>query len=85
MRFDYDLDADALYVTLTGGPVAATREVEPLTMVDVDAEERPVGIEVIDPNRGWPLDLVLARYPLPEHETQMLRALYSCGFGGADP
>ncbi|KAB8186844.1 DUF2283 domain-containing protein [Nonomuraea phyllanthi] len=68
MRFDYDLDADALYVTISGEPVADTRTVEDLTSVDVDAEGRVVGIEVVNPGRAWAIDRVLARYPLGDED-----------------
>ena len=76
MRFDYDLDADALYVTVTSEPVAATHSIDDLTTVDVDAQGQPVGIEVIAPDRAWAVDKLLARYPLPDDDTRLLLSMY---------
>ncbi len=46
----YDPDADAMYVRIApkGTKVAQTREVEPGIMLDLDAEGRVIGIEVLD-------------------------------------
>ncbi|MGI5273142.1 DUF2283 domain-containing protein [Nonomuraea sp. CA-218870] len=85
MRFDYDMDADALYVTITREPVAATHPIEDLTSVDVDAEGSPVGIEVIAPVRAWAIDKVLTRYQIADDDRDLLLAHYGSGrFSGAD-
>ena len=85
MRYDYDRDADALYVTFSSEPVAATHRVEDLTMVDVDAQGRMVGIEVIAPGRAWAVDEVMARYlPVMDDDARSLLSLYVwCGKSGA--
>ncbi|HEY9371028.1 DUF2283 domain-containing protein [Streptomyces sp.] len=76
MRFDHDLDADALYVTITSEPVTATHSIEDLTTVDVDAQGQLVGIEVIAPDRAWAIDRVMARYPLSDEDTRLLLSMY---------
>ena len=47
--FAYDGDADALYYRLTSQPVTRTIDIGDRVMVDVDAEGRAVGIEVLNP------------------------------------
>jgi uncharacterized protein YuzE len=47
MRIEYDAQANALYVRLREGPIARTREVAVGTMVDLDAQRRPLGIEIL--------------------------------------
>lgn len=47
----HDLDADALYITVSDQPVARTICIDDCIMVDVDAAGHPVGIEVISPGR----------------------------------
>jgi uncharacterized protein YuzE len=61
----YDLDADALYVELADRQVARTVPVDSGTLVDLDADGEVVGIEVIQPQRTWPLREILKRFPLP--------------------
>jgi uncharacterized protein YuzE len=81
MRIDYDLDADALYVTLLDEPVAKTQDIEDLTFVDVTEDGRLAGIEVVGLTRAWALEKVLAQFELPENDAQQLRAQF---FGGAE-
>ncbi len=49
----YDPDADAMYLRIApkGTKVAQTRELEPGIMLDLDAEGRVIGIEVLDVRR----------------------------------
>ncbi len=63
MRLSCDLDAGALYVTLTTEPVARTVDVGDSILVDVDASEVPVGIEVTDLTRPIAIDRILACFP----------------------
>lgn len=53
--YTYDEEADALYVLLAPEPEAAivrTIELGDRLHVDLDAEGRPVGVEVLYPSRG---------------------------------
>lgn len=77
MRIDYDLDADALYVTLLDEPVAKTQAIEDLTFVDVTEDGRPIGIEVIGLTRAWALEKILSQFEVPENDAQQLRAQFS--------
>lgn len=47
MRFDYDRQADALYVRLREGRVERTVELAEGAYADLDAEDRPVGLEFV--------------------------------------
>lgn len=49
----YDPEADAFYVRIApkGTPVAQTREVQAGVMLDLDAQGRIIGIEVLDVRR----------------------------------
>lgn len=59
MRVDYDSEADALYIRLTDEPLARSAEFGQNVIVDLDAEGRPRGVEVIAP--GHPFARELAR------------------------
>jgi uncharacterized protein YuzE len=72
----YDLDADALYITLADQPATRTAQLDEGTLVDLDADGRLLGIEVIQPWRAWPLDDILARFPLPADTAAELRAYF---------
>lgn len=72
-----DLDAGALYIELTESAAAArTVEVDSGTMVDLDAGGHVIGIEVINPDRPWPLDEILERFDIPPRDARELRAYF---------
>ena len=48
MKIEYDKEANALYITLREAPVATTNEVTEAFIIDLDAEGRPIGIEILD-------------------------------------
>lgn len=48
MKFEYDPQADALYIRLAVGLVADTEEVRPGLMLDYDADGKILGIEMLD-------------------------------------
>ena len=60
MRVDYDSEADALYIRLTDEPFARSIEYGSSVVVDLDAEGRPRGVEVILPGRPFARDLARA-------------------------
>jgi uncharacterized protein YuzE len=72
----YDCEADALYIELADGSVARTEEIDPGTMVDVDATGRPLGIEVLHPARRWPLGEIIRRYAVSSDAAAMLHAMH---------
>jgi uncharacterized protein YuzE len=71
----HDLEADALYVTISSGPVARTVELDNGTLADLDLDGRPVGLEVIHPRREWPIDAFVRQYPLNRDDEVRLRLL----------
>jgi uncharacterized protein YuzE len=76
LRLKYDPDAEALYVTLREGLAAETIEVEESVYVDLDADERPIGIEFLNP--GDLVGFLIRRggeFILPERVTQPLAAV----------
>jgi len=72
MRLSYDLNVRALYIGLSGQPVARTREIDDNTNVDLDADGGVVGIEVISIDHPWPLSDILAGYDIPAGEQAQL-------------
>ncbi len=78
IRERHDLDADALYIEIADGKVARTLEVgsDPCTMVDLDADGKLIGIEVISPGRAWPLFKILTSYDVSDEDASMLMAAY---------
>jgi uncharacterized protein YuzE len=76
LRLKYDADAEALYVTLREGFAAETIEVEESVYIDLDADERPIGIEFLNP--GDLIGFLTRRggeFVLPERVTQPLAAV----------
>jgi uncharacterized protein YuzE len=63
VRAWYDPEADALEIRLNDHPVARTVAVTDLHMVDLDAEGRPVAIEILVPS-DLRLDEIAARVDL---------------------
>jgi uncharacterized protein YuzE len=77
----YDADADALYVELADrtGRVARTVAIDNGTNVDLDADGNLLGIEVIRPQRLWPLPAILRMYLMSDEHAAVLMASYPCG------
>ncbi len=76
IRQSYDLDADALYIKLTDRKVTRTVEVDNGTLVNLDTSGSIVGIEVIQPQRAWPLGDILRRFGVSEDDAKHLRAYF---------
>lgn len=72
----FDFDANALYVRLSDHPVARTVEIDKGTLVDLDDTGAVVGIEVIQPQRTWPLNEILGRFQIPADQANELRAYF---------
>lgn len=47
MKFEFDPQADAVYLELTDADVDESKEVQPGIIMDYDAEGRIVGIEIL--------------------------------------
>ncbi|HLH81898.1 MAG TPA: DUF2283 domain-containing protein [Trebonia sp.] len=76
IRQSYDLTANALYITVTDREVARTAEIDPGTLVDVDAAGCIAGIEVLSPQRSWPLAEILRRFRIAREDAGQLRAYF---------
>jgi uncharacterized protein YuzE len=77
MTFEYDKEADALYIrVLDGTPIARTEQIDPGTLVDVDDGGRVVGIDVVRPGRAVPIAEVTDRFELDDKDMAVLRALW---------
>lgn len=48
MKVTYDKEADALYLYLAKGKIRRTRRVSSRILVDLDAKDRTLGVEVLD-------------------------------------
>jgi uncharacterized protein YuzE len=51
MQIDYDPQADTMYIRLHPGEVDDTIQVSKYIYVDVDSEEKPIGIEILFASR----------------------------------
>ena len=76
MRLEYDLNVGALYISLTDEPVSRTAEAGNNAVVDLDADGRVVGIEVISTAGRWPLAEILAAYPIEQADAAQLKAYF---------
>jgi uncharacterized protein YuzE len=54
MNWRYDTEADAAYLSLADAKVAQSEEVARDVVVDLDADDRIVGIEVLHASRRLP-------------------------------
>jgi uncharacterized protein YuzE len=48
VKLEYDPEADAAYIRLCPAAVASTEEITPGIMMDVAADVRPVGVELLE-------------------------------------
>jgi uncharacterized protein YuzE len=72
----YDTQADALYIELDNRDVARTLEIDPGTLVDLDDAGNLLGIEVIHPQRQWPLSEIIDRFSISAADVRELRAYF---------
>ena len=50
--FTYDPQVDAVYVQLNASPIAHTKELDEVRMIDYDAQGRPAGVEFLFVSQG---------------------------------
>jgi uncharacterized protein YuzE len=78
VNFVYSTTADALYIELEAqrvGRVARTVEVSPSCLVDLDAEGRPLGIELLNPATSYQsIAAVLTRWALSREQVGQILA-----------
>jgi len=76
MQLKYDMNVGALYIRLSDGPVARTRDLDDNTSVDLDAADEVVGIEVISITQPWALHAVLSDFQVRPTDATQLRAYF---------
>jgi uncharacterized protein YuzE len=76
MKLEYDLNAGALYVRLSGAEIARTAEAGDNAAVDLDARGDVVGIEVISAGYPWPVSDILATYSIHPQDAAEIRAYF---------
>jgi uncharacterized protein YuzE len=54
MKLEYDPEVDAAYITLADSTVTDSEEVKPGIVLDYDANNRVVGIEILNVRRQLP-------------------------------
>ena len=51
-EYTYDQEADAIYITFSDKPVASTRALDDMRVIDYAADGSPVGIELLCVSEG---------------------------------
>ena len=58
MKITLDKEADAMYIELRNGKFAKNKEIDPLTILDLDSKGNILGIEILDVSKRIP-DILL--------------------------
>jgi uncharacterized protein YuzE len=77
VRLEYDPEADEMYLGLLDASVTQSVQIDEGTLVDLDDEGSVVGIEIVHPDRQWPLATILERFTLGRPDADTLRAFRS--------
>ena len=65
MKIRIDPESDALYLRLTETPIKHSEEVAPGVIIDFDATDEPVGVEILELRRRYrPEDLAMIQTDL---------------------
>lgn len=76
MQYEYDNEADALYVLVNEAIVARTVNVDEMTLIDVDARGETVGIEILAAShRTIDVDAICEQARLAESQSHWLIAV----------
>lgn len=65
MRVKYDPAADAMMITLSDAAVFESEEIKPGVIIDYDANDKVVGIEVLHVQQNYPTALQLTQLDIP--------------------
>lgn len=77
-KITYDPESDVLYIYLTPDPaVARTRNFSDEIVLDFDAQDKLVGVEILDVKRGFDLADVVSRFDLDPSINQILEHVKS--------
>lgn len=77
MNYAYDPEADSLYIQLSSSAVERQIERADGVIVDLDASGRPVGFDVMAPDAGWNVQVLVAEYGLEPTDALLLLDLAS--------
>src|SRR3990172_6325110 len=81
MKIQYQPNVDALYVELRFASSVKQIQIDDGTLVDVDSRGQPLGIEIIAPDAGWPVEAIIERFSFRPEEIDFLRKLARIRFG----
>lgn len=76
---EYDPSANALYLHFSNSDVMWTEEVNGMTLVDLDADGGVVGVEILHPQRIWPIDELIERFAHDTFTARQLRTVLTAG------
>ena len=72
----YDAEANAAYIYLSDDYPDVQVEIDDGTNVDLGMSGYPIGIEVLDPYRSWPLDEIFTQFPELKADRTALEGLH---------
>jgi uncharacterized protein YuzE len=75
MRYEYDAHSDALYIVLLEEAPDHQEEMEDGTIVDVTADGRVRGVDVMIPSGGWDANAIIERFSLDQSTAAALRLM----------
>jgi uncharacterized protein YuzE len=73
----YDREADALYVRLRDGERRRAVEIDETTYVDVDLDDRPLGIEILYPAMGLDVQAIARQFSIEQQLPAIISAIMS--------
>jgi uncharacterized protein YuzE len=56
MEITYDKEADAMYIEFRSGNFAKNKKIDDFTIIDLDAEDNILGIELLDVSKRIPVE-----------------------------
>lgn len=75
MQVAVDLDADAAYIRLSGGPIQRTQDVTDDVLVDLDEFAMVVGVELLSVNAVIPFQRLVDEFHVHSDVVEQLRRL----------
>ncbi|MBS3095726.1 DUF2283 domain-containing protein [Candidatus Woesearchaeota archaeon] len=56
MEISYDKEADAVYIELQKGEFAKNKKIDDFTIIDLDANDKVLGIELLEVSKRIPME-----------------------------
>ena len=60
MEISYDKEADAVYIELQKGEFAKNKKIDDFTIIDLDANDKVLGIELLEVSKRFSKDFLSA-------------------------